>query len=191
MPKRMNSSEAINFFEDLKKNKDLHLEMPQVGCFARTDIICKLLEEKGFEAKIVRTNTPSAVKGKVFFKGKGEQKVSNREVNWNFHVAAAVDVEGQILVLDPAMLSGPETVSRWASSMTLNGTPLQEETVLVEDYKGKGEAFVSSAYKSVSSENDKAFFAKTKNEYEGHNFISKPSVWLGAKISNAKYAYAR
>lgn len=188
----MTSQNLIIFFENLKKNDDLHLNMPQIGCFARTDIICAELEKQGYSAKTIRTNVDGqGMKGRVFYKEDGADKVSIKDVNWNFHIAAGVEVDGQTIVLDPSILSGPEKIEKWLQNMNVKGRTLSLEDCLVEDYQTSGKSFINKVYKDTNAKDSSDFFQNIKSPKPFKTPITKPSSWLTEQLQKSKATLQR
>lgn len=81
MAKYLTSSQVTEFFIDLSKDKDLRLDMPHTGCFARADIICKKLEQMGVEPKVVHTKPqPHMLSSNIATKNEGEEKATLNKV---------------------------------------------------------------------------------------------------------------
>lgn len=182
MAKYLTSSQATKFFIALSNDKELRLDMPHTGCFARADIICKKLEQMGVEPKVVHTKPqPHMLSSDIATKNEGEEKATLHKVAWNFHVAAAVDVADingkvQTLVLDPAMLNAPETIFGWASKIKHDDVSLQEQDIdVLSGAKARIQLqkyWVQSGHKYA-----KTFFAAQPDRFAGQTIIRFPSSW--------------
>lgn len=101
---------AIRLFETLADMKDLAFNHGHDGCHARAHLMCDYLLSKGVAAK----------KAWVFHPQKGGYfHVSLPAMNtlWEYHVAAAVDVQFNNavvpVVLDPSIFDGPALLEEW------------------------------------------------------------------------------
>lgn len=173
----MNLAQVNAFFAKISKDDLLHLDKPQTGCFFRAGIICEALKALGEKPKIVRTKpTHQMLKGNIATKGDGDERAALHEANWRFHVAAAVEVNGEILVLDPAMLNAPETIAGWAKNIKAGEQRLSEKDVAVFDW-GTAKNILEDDKKQSGFSDSEKFFAAQPDRFAGQKIVRFPSQW--------------
>lgn len=201
----MKGFEAIKIFDEMVKSPRLCNTMPNTGCFARADEVCKKMTEQGVEPMVVLASRGRGfLQGRVLYRPDGQTDQSivpcRDDVNWSFHIAAAAKVKDangkeDMLVFDTALFEAPVTVDAWSKTMFVDERPITEADIRVLPYNGDGAKFIQDVYKSANCEKPEDFFAKQPNKYLGKKVIKRPSVWLNkynndiGKISSANVSF--
>jgi hypothetical protein len=104
-------TDAEKLFAEMGK-ADIGTHIPDDTCYARADVAAVAGERAGVQmykvnfiatkGAVLNIATPNAPSGKV---------------EWNYHVAPAVKVGGQIVVIDPSMFDRPVPVAQWTAAM--------------------------------------------------------------------------
>ncbi len=107
-PMTIDLATARRLFNEARAMDDIAWDYKADGCYARAHLMARRFEEQGIEVD------------KVWIKG--DLKVPEAEVNWNFHVAPIVYVEDangnvQKMVIDPSLMDGPVSVDQWSEKM--------------------------------------------------------------------------
>ena len=151
------SSQAAQLFADMKK-ADIGTNIPEDGCYARADVAAVAGERAGFQMYKVNVVAPAGTKLTVATSNAVAGKVS-----WGYHVAPAVKVGGQLMVIDPSTADRPLPVAQWKALMN---NPKAQVVVTGADqafYNGvplTGDARVKELAKNL------AIVAAVRNGYE-------------------------
>lgn len=118
-PKTIDLATAQRLFNEARAMKDIAWDYKADGCYARAHLMAKRFEEQGIHVD------------KVWIKG--DLRVPDAGITWNFHVAPIVYVEneqGEVkrMVIDPSLTDGPVSVEQWSSRMQKGGVGKTLET---------------------------------------------------------------
>ena len=107
-PKTIDLETATRLFNEARAMKDISWNYKGDGCYARAHLMARRFEEQGVKVD------------KVWIKG--DLRVPEANIAWNFHVAPIVYVEnknGDIerMVIDPSLTDKPVTVDEWSAKM--------------------------------------------------------------------------
>lgn len=89
-------------------------------------------------------------------------RIFSSNTGWDFHVAPAVEVNGEFVVLDPQLRDAPETIEQWVDHLTSRGEQLliKRKNDIMEDIKA-ARKYVNSRY---SDERRKRHYRKKIRE---------------------------
>lgn len=102
---------AKRFFSIVERQPHIPFQYPANGCWARAHEMCRLIEHH------IDQNAGD-VTAKIWHYGELSVVTDNTpecSVGWGFHVAPVVKVDGEWLVIDPALFDQPVSVDRWLS----------------------------------------------------------------------------
>tara|TARA_R110000868_G_scaffold117599_4_gene312162 strand:- start:6080 stop:7648 length:1569 start_codon:yes stop_codon:yes gene_type:complete len=107
-PKTIDMETATRLFNEARAMDDISWNYKMDGCYARAHLMARRFEEQGIHVD------------KVWIKG--DLRVPEAGIQWNFHVAPIVYVEDaagnvQKMVIDPSLMDGPVPVAQWSAKM--------------------------------------------------------------------------
>ena len=107
-PKTIDMETATRLFNEARAMDDISWNYKADGCYARAHLMARRFEEQGIHVD------------KVWIKG--DLRVPEAGIQWNFHVAPIVYVEDsagnvQKMVIDPSLMDGPVPVAQWSAKM--------------------------------------------------------------------------
>ena len=108
VPRTIDLATATRLFNEARAMEDIARDYKADGCYARAHLMARRFEEQGINVD------------KVWIKG--DLRVPEAGIQWNFHVAPIVYVEGpdgqvQRMVIDPSLMDGPVPVDEWSAKM--------------------------------------------------------------------------
>lgn len=107
-PKTIDMQTATRLFNQARAMDDISWNYKADGCYARAHLMARRFETQGIHVD------------KVWIKG--DLRVPEASIQWNFHVAPIVYVEdenGNVekMVIDPSLMDGPVPVEQWSAKM--------------------------------------------------------------------------
>ena len=169
-PKTIDLKTANRLFKEARAMKDIAWDYKMDGCYARAHLMARRFEEQGVHVD------------KVWIKG--DLRVPEAGIAWNFHVAPIVYVEDdqgnvQRMVIDPSLTDEPVTVEQWSDIMKKGVVGKTLETQFPFPYNSANFEHTSIAYSNSDpylpmdqlgmSEEDKMDLSKdTMTRYLGY-----------------------
>jgi hypothetical protein len=147
---------------------NLHTEASLNGCFARASLIGNALIERGYDVSYAHTVKPLHY---------GQNPNDPNAKRFNFHVAAAVNIDGTIYIIDPYYSGengkGITTYDEWVQKQS----PLEHGLYSIDEYGGDPMQFRYETY----NKNEKLSLKEYSAGWLEHYAKTGNIAWDGLK----------
>jgi hypothetical protein len=108
--------DAVRMVREMDK-ADIGTHIPEDGCWARADVIAMAIRRAGFEVVKVNIVAKEQTGDRTARLHVDTDNTPTGVIEWGYHVAPAVKVNGKLMVIDASMFDRPVTVDEWRNGM--------------------------------------------------------------------------
>jgi len=157
------SAKAQALFDELVNDKNIPFDYPLDCCFARAHEMCRQLEAKGVKCGKTWYYSAGWPNGHLSVTGLPKTDViPDGSLEWTYHVAPTVEVDGKTMVFDPSMFKGPVTPDEWRSKM-VDTTSSSGKSAIIKNTDSK--PFFTNPSGYIMEDPD---YSEAKSRFERH-----------------------